>query len=159
MLVEDQKSELIEILKQAFPARVQFEMMLDVRLGRSLDAIATTNALETDIYYVVRAAESQGWTVQLINAARESRPGVAALQEFAQEFDLTPVKKTELELVVKAGKGFLDVASWRSNLGMLEPRICRIEIKLNTGDLAYGTGFLVANDKIINQLPRHGMAG
>jgi hypothetical protein len=149
MLDEDQKSELITILSKAFPARVQFEMMLDVRLGRSLDSLATTNALETDIYYVVRAAEAQGWTRQLINAARESRPGVAALQEFAQQFDLTPVKKTELELVVKAGKGFLDVATWRSSLGMLETRICRIELPLKTGSTSYGTGFLVAPDKIL----------
>lgn len=146
-----QFGDFIEVLKRAYPRRVEIEQMLVTRLGRNLDDIATTGAKESDIFYLIQTAEAQGWTYKLLNSVRESRPTNPDVIEFAQQFKLTPVSITsqELELIVKANAGFLDVATWRSALGKAEMCVCRIEVNLNSGQTAYGTGFLVGPDKVI----------
>jgi hypothetical protein len=100
---------------------------------------------------VIQASESQGWTYRLINAARESRPDNPQVIEFAQQFHLAPINKSskELELIIRAGKGFLDVATWRSALGEAEMRVCRVEVPLNNGSMGYGTGFLIGPSTVI----------
>jgi hypothetical protein len=146
ILSTEQRNELNAILIRLFPLRVQFDQMLVNRAGQiSLDAIAATNALETDIFYVVRDAESKGWTRKLINAAREARPNDAQLLAFAQLFQMaaTSIRGMELQRIINAGNNFLDVATWRSQLGIAETRVCRIEVPLTNGGTSYGTGFLV----------------
>jgi hypothetical protein len=151
VLNPNQQDELILALLDAFPVRLQFEMMLGRRLGRTLDALAVTGSLEGDIYKVIEAAESQGWTWQLIGAARESRPGNARLQEFAQNFQLTPVSigVKELQRIIKAGQGQLDVAAWRAGLGQAELRVCRVEVCRDGAVVSYGTGFLVGPGTVL----------
>jgi hypothetical protein len=151
ILSSNQFNNFIKVLLDAYPVRFQFAQMLKTRLDKSLDAMATTGALETDIFYVIQTAEAQGWTHQLINAARESRPGNNHVINFAQQFNLASTRKSgkELERIIKDGNGFLDVAAWRSALGRAETRVCRVEVSLNSGNIAYGTGFLIGPSTVI----------
>lgn len=151
MLAPEQFGDLIAALVDAYPVRVDFAQMLRVRLGKSLDALASTGALEADIFRVIETAEAQGWTLRLINAARESRPGNDKIVACAQPFKLvsTNTGGAELEQIIKTGNGFLDVATWRTALGEAEPRICRVEVGLNSGATGYGTGFLIGESTVI----------
>ena len=145
LLTPAQFGDFIEVLLDAYPVRLQLAQMLTTRLGRSLDAISVTGSLEGDAFQLIQTAEAQGWTIKLINAARESRPGNPNVIAFAQQFHLvsTNKRKPELELIIRESNGFLDVAAWRSALGEAEMRVCRIEVLRNSGASSFGTGFLV----------------
>ncbi|MCB0214390.1 MAG: trypsin-like peptidase domain-containing protein [Anaerolineae bacterium] len=151
VLSKDQFQEFIEVLLDAYPIRDQLAQMFTVRLEKNINAISDRGNIETDIYFAILAAESQGWTYQFVNAVRESRPDNPLVIEFSQQFNLvsTQKKKTELERIIKGGQGFLDVAAWRADLGKAETRLCRIELPLNSGKMAYGTGFLVGPSTIM----------
>lgn len=151
ILSPQQADDLIAALLDAFPMRIQFAQMMFTRIGKPLDAVAVTGFLEGDLFYVIQAAESQGWTYKLIAAARDSRPGNDKLMEFAQQFHLSPVRESraELELIVNASNDFLDVATWRAELGAAELRICRVEVPRLNGETAYGTGFLIGPSTVI----------
>lgn len=151
ILSPQQANDLIVALLDAFPMRIQFAQMMFTRLGKPLDALAVTGSLEGDLFYVIQAAESQGWTYKLITAARDSRPGNDKLMEFAQQFHLSPIDESHaaLELIVKASNDFLDVATWRAELGAAELRMCRVEVPRLDGETNYGTGFLIGTSTVI----------
>jgi hypothetical protein len=147
----DQFNDFIGVLVDAYPIRDEIAQMFTTRLGKNLNVISDRGNLETDIFYVIQAAESQGWTLKLINAARESRPSNPLIIEFSQQFKLASTDKNreELERIIKDGNGFLDAAQLLSGLGEAEMRVCRIELPLNSGNMGYGTGFLVGPSTVI----------
>jgi hypothetical protein len=95
----------------------------------------------------------------LLAAARNAAPRDAALQAFEEAVGQAPrvvdaspqgggapLAGRELERKIKAGQETFDVAVWRSRLGEMESRVCRIELPEGT---ARGTGFLIGPDLVL----------
>ena len=137
-----------EALKEAFPTVNDLTMMLTFRLGKNLGQIASPNATyEYMIYQVIQRAEGDEETLELINAARDSKPKSPKLVAFGQEFGLTSVTP-ELERMVTDGLPFINPVAWRAHLGEVEGRVCRIDIPAS-GTEGVGTGFLVGPDLVL----------
>lgn len=125
--------------------------MLRYRLDKNLQDIIIGGGLEEIVFEVIRVAEAEGWTAQLLAAARESNPGNPSLLAFAQQFGLAPANAPSgaaLERIIRETNSFLDVTRWRTQLGEIEGRVCRIEIG-NSYHMVYGTGFLLGPDLVI----------
>jgi hypothetical protein len=145
-----QVEKLSEGLRDAFADSDELELFLDVMLDRRLADLApaaVNNKIR--VYRLIRAADAEGWVLQLISAAREARPGNAALRDVAQQVGLAAVPNgqdwTSLERIILESAPFLDVSTWRTQLGELEAQVCRVEVPAGLGSTV-GTGFLVGPD-------------
>lgn len=138
-----------EALKNAFGLDT-FDDMLLFQVNRKREHIALGNAFETILLRVLQRAEEESWTAELLQGARASRPNDAALLTFAQQFGLAPAtpRGKELERTIKKANSVLDPVQWRTRLGEIETRVCRIEIKAG-GVLEFGTGFLLGPDVVM----------
>jgi hypothetical protein len=129
----------------------EFDRLMFDRLGKR----RTTEALGDDaneiVARVLDKANRYGWLADLVKAMREENPANPELYAFAEEqFGLgvlaTP-RKDRLQRVINETNSFLDVAKWRSALGVIEPRVCRITA--HEGSTALGTGFLVGPSAVL----------
>lgn len=154
ILTGPQVGELRDLLVEAFPAYQDMVDLLATRFvpSKNLNALVSTQAIN-DAYFqlIFFKAEPQDWTLDLLRAVREARPRNVKLLAFSQQFGLASTDKSrkELELIIKQGIGFLDVATWRESLGTVEAQVCRVEVPLLNGNLATGTGFLVGADTVL----------
>ena len=141
---------LLQALLDAFPSLSRLRELCRVRLGKNLDEIALGDSLREIAFKLIESAEAEGWTFQLVRAAREANPGNSALFAFAQPFGLasTSAGRGELERIVRTANRFHDVATWRARLGALEAAVCRVEIASGRST-HYGTGFLVGPDLLL----------
>lgn len=91
---------------------------------------------------VVDFCNMRGRVWELVNAAREERPDEAVFVEYAQMLRIglhgLPDAMT-LEVLVQPKNKMLDIAPFRSQMGEVEGRVCRVEVT----DGRHGTGFLV----------------
>jgi hypothetical protein len=149
-LTGDQYQQLVEGLVEAFYTNGALEMMLQFRLGKGLNAIVPPGPLVNQAFYLVQAAEAEGWTRELVEAARKSRPRNAKLLAVGQSIGTpTNVPPTPvLERVIKETNQFHDIAKWREAMGLVETQVCRIRIPTNKGEI-FGTGFLVGPDVVM----------
>ncbi|MGB7441828.1 MAG: effector-associated domain EAD1-containing protein [Coleofasciculaceae cyanobacterium] len=143
-LTGQQYQLLTRILLDAFLSQARLAQMVRFRLDKNLNAIALGDDLQEIIFKLIGTAEAEGWTAQLITAARESNPGNPDLFAFAQQFGLAPItpSRPKLEKIIRATNSFLDINAWRERLGKIEAQVCRIEIASNLGTI-FGTGFLL----------------
>ncbi len=143
-----QWQQLSNALMSAFPTPFGLQEMLQFRLERSFFAFASAmGSYPATIYNLIQAAEAQGWTDALVAAAQASNPDNTLLIEFAQQRGMasTTIAGQQLQRLINRSQGFLNVAQWRSRLGQIETRVCRIEFSGN----ARGTGFLIAPDWVM----------
>lgn len=137
-----QWQQLTRALSDAFPTPFGLQEMLQFRLKKNYFEFASAmGSYPSTIYNLIQAAEAQGWTDALVAAAQASNPGNPLLVEFAQQRGMasTNIAGQQLESLIKKSQGFLNVAQWRTRLGQIETRVCRIEFN----GKARGTGFLV----------------
>jgi GUN4-like/Effector-associated domain 1 len=87
-----QRKKLQDALIDAFPAKASLEQMLSFELDKNLRAIAGEGSLQEIVFKLIQEAESQGWFVDLVRAARKENPGNSQLQIIAQE--LLPLETT-----------------------------------------------------------------
>jgi Effector-associated domain 1/Trypsin-like peptidase domain len=116
--------------------------VLSFKLDRQLNLIVSeSKPLDDIVFTLISKADVEGWSAEFLQALRGTRPTNQRLLVFAQQFELAPAtpERSALELLIKEGDALLDVVSWRTKLGELESRVCRIE----RDGLARGTGFLV----------------
>lgn len=137
---------LSDALRKAFTVQ-RLRELFAIRLDRRLEDYSLGADYKEIVFDVIMAAEAEGWTAELVVAARQSNPGNAALQAFAERVQLGSSLPT-LERIVKADNPFLDVERFRTRLGEIEAQVCRIEIPTPRGT-AYGTGFLIGPDLVI----------
>jgi hypothetical protein len=146
-LTGPQFQRLWEALKDAFPTVNDLTMMFQFRLGRNFAQFTSPGATyDFMVYQAIKDFEANDETLELLNAARESRPKNAKLLGIASEFGLASVAPS-LERMVTEGLPTVNPALWRTRLGELEGRVCRIDIP-GTGD-GTGTGFLVGPDLVL----------
>ncbi|WP_208341799.1 tetratricopeptide repeat protein, partial [Aetokthonos hydrillicola] len=85
-----QRQKIQEALIDAFPNMASLEQMLSFELNQNLRAIAPEGSLEQIVFPLIKAAESQGWIEDLIDAAYRTNPGNPKLQAIAQTFKIAP---------------------------------------------------------------------
>ena len=141
-----QLERLSEALRRAFLVQ-RFKEMMTFKLDKRLEDYSLGSDYKEIMFEVITAAEAEGWTAELIQAARESNPGSAALQALAQEVDLASAPST-LERTIKERNPYLDVEIFRTRLGQLETQVCRIEIPTPKGTV-FGTGFLLGPEVVM----------
>jgi hypothetical protein len=127
-----------------------FEQMLRFELNKKVENIAGSGPLNAVTYKVIDAAEMEGWTLDLVRAARIANPGNALLHQVADSLLLSSTRDIEpaalnFEKVVRDGVPFLDPKPFREKLGRLEQQVCSIELN-GTG---YGSGVLVGADYVL----------
>jgi len=150
MLTGRQHQQFSEALREAYDAP-RLKRMLRFRLEKNLDDITLAPDLEGIVFTLIARAEAEGWTANLLRAARESNPGSPSLLAFAQQFGLAPTNspsRSELERIIRETNSFFDVMRWRTQLGRIETQVCRVEVKTN-GGMMYGTGFLLGPELVM----------
>lgn len=141
-----QLEQLSDALRDAFSVQ-RFREMLKFKLSKRLDDYSLGEDYKEIVFEVITAVEAEGWTAELIQAARQSNPGNAKLQALAQEVELAS-STVELERTIRADNPYLDVEMFRTRLGQIEVQVCRIEIPTPRGTV-FGTGFLLGPDVIM----------
>jgi V8-like Glu-specific endopeptidase len=139
-----------EALLDAFDYNA-FAMMLNLKLDRQLHLLAALpNTFDFIVFQVIQQAQMGSWEDKLLAAAREANPTNQKLLAFSQQFGLASTDKPrqELQRIINETSSFLEVAAWRSKLGNLEPKVCRIEIESDNGRIN-GTGFLVGTSMVL----------
>jgi hypothetical protein len=150
MLTGAQYEQFSKALRDSFTA-ASFERMLRFRLDRRLEDIIIDGGMEQITFEVIKVAEAEGWTAALLGAARESNPGAPSLLAFAQQFGIAPTNapsRPELERIIRETSSFFDVTRWRTQLGEIEGRVCRVEVATSAAT-TYGTGFLLGPDLVM----------
>src|SRR5262245_44699670 len=127
-----------------------FEQMLRFELDKRLENIAGRGPLNSVAFEVINAAENEGWTLDLIQAARIANPGNADLHRFADMLFLSSIRDVpptalNFEKVACDGVPFLDPVTFRSKLGRIEPRVCSVELN----GVGYGSGVLIGPDYVL----------
>ena len=106
-LTGQQLKALRNALADAFnPAT--FEQMLRFELDKKLENIAGSGPLNTVAFKVIDAAEMEGWTLDLVRAARVANPGNANLHQVAESHALSSTREIQpaalnFEKVVRDG--------------------------------------------------------
>lgn len=146
-----QYDKLVRALCNAFPTTRRFEMMLKSRVDRNMEMITTADGLEAKVFEVVKSAEAEDWTAELVNGARESNPRNRELLAFIDSYGkvTTPMRGDALERLINELRLFVDVAIFRERLAQIENQICRIEVPLSSGETVFGTAFLIAPDLVM----------
>jgi len=141
-LTGQQFQEFWETLRGAFNVP-RLREMVRFGLDKRLDDISVADNLRQIVFDLIQDAEMAGYTMQLLNTARQSQPGNEGLLAFAQQFNLS-VATPALEKIVREQLKFIPITQWRIRLGEVEVRVCRVE----TGT-SFGTGFLVGPDLVM----------
>ena len=145
--------QLTDVLRSAFDPNT-FDRLLFHRLNRHVYDLAPVNAdFETSVDAVIERANMEGWWDELVQKAREVNPGNPRLLTFSQQFGMVSIDQTktrqELERIIKPQNPMLDVNVWRTQLGEIESRVCRIEFETEQGKVIYGTGFLFGGPDVV----------
>ena len=143
-----------QALRDAFTPD-DFDQLLFFYLDKRRENLAGPGNFQTVVYQVLRKAEQEGWTSNLLAAAREANPTNATLMALAEAWQLAPLRpgaRDALERIISEEAGFLDITQWRERLGALEGQVGRVEVTA-PGGIIKGTAFLVGPDVCIYQLP------
>jgi len=85
MPTPQQYRKLRDALISAFPEKSRLEQMLYFELGRNLNEITRDSDLQDIAFKLIQTSESQGWLLDLVNAARKENSGNSELAAVAAE--------------------------------------------------------------------------
>ncbi|GEM_PF-1316081 len=89
MPTPQQIKQLRDALVSAFPERSSLEQLLYFELDKNLNQITKDSNLNVVVFELIKIAESEGWLVNLISAARKENPGNSQLEIIASTFNLS----------------------------------------------------------------------
>ena len=136
-------AQLLTGLVDAFE-RSELEEISRTGLGTNLSEFVPENAATRQTALkLIRRAESRDMVDELVVAARELAPTNRLLQELAIAYTLAVAPSPTLERIIEQDDSF-DVVPWKERLGLLEGRVCSVEVPGGGG-----TGFLVAPDLVM----------
>jgi len=146
-LTGSQFKEFTDALVDAFPGEGPLDRLLQFCCNKQRAAIALGTNLQDIVFRIISTAEAEGWTAELLAGARTANPGNDKLLRFSEQFGLAPTSAASGESLeeVISRNGIQSAPDWRSRFGVLETKICKIEI----GGNDRGTGFLVGPDVLI----------
>ena len=115
-----------------------------------MENIAGSGPLNSVAFKVIDVAEMEGWTLDLVRAARIANPGNASLHQIAEMLTLSSTRELQpaalnFEKIVRDGAPFLDPSAFRSKLGRIEQQVCSIELN----GVGHGSGVLVGPDYVL----------
>lgn len=133
---------------------------LATRLGLNWFNYDNLGGFEITVFNLVQQMNAEHRWRELLREARNAYPADPGLVEFATAVALAPAAVTtaadgrssealdgpSLELKIKAAQSTYDIAIWRSRLGEIEGRVCRVEFPAGT---ARGTGFLIGESLVM----------
>ena len=135
-----------------------FEQMLRFELNKKVENIAGSGPLNSVAFKVIDAAEMEGWTLELVRAARMTNPGNAGLHQIAHMLSLSSTRELQpaalnFEKIVRDGAPFLDPTAFRSKLGRIELQVCAIELNgIGHGSgVLVGPGYVLTNHHVISK--------
>jgi hypothetical protein len=121
----------------------QLDQLLRYKLNKSRPRISMARNYDAIVFDIILASDAEGWLQDLVLAARQSRPGDAAIVAVAAEIGQGPVVTSALESIIRERAPMIDPVQWRQGLAHIEDRICRIEDSGAGGSGPLGSGFLV----------------
>ena len=135
-----------EALVSAFNLQ-ELDMMVTLRLNRRLETITAGRSLDATMFELIDQAEKEGWSLKLLDAARNARPDNPDLAALADQLGLGLAGEQGLleKQIVEVTGSLLDERTWRSRLARLETQVCRVEV----GGRTFGTGFLVGPSTVL----------
>jgi hypothetical protein len=151
-------SKLEQLICEAFlPA--DFSRLLNYRLNRKLANLSSPgDNFPEAVGKVLERANTELWWTDLLREIRNARPSDPSFVAFAEDVRQGPntvdasksnnpvVTGRDLELRVRATRTSFDIMAWRTRLGEIESRVCRIEYPEKQ---ARGTGFLVGPNLVM----------
>jgi Effector-associated domain 1 len=96
-LTRNQRKQLKDALSDAFRTKAKLQEFVKDELGENLDDIALGDDLKEIISKLIENADSRGWEVELIFAARESNPGNPKLSSFVRLYETEYWKQLALK--------------------------------------------------------------
>ena len=87
-LSTDQLRLLIAALESTFPTSTALSRMVRFALDKNLYEISSGGSLGTTVFDLVRTAEAEGWTLDLVKAAMDGDPGNPYLNKLVASLDL-----------------------------------------------------------------------
>lgn len=158
-LTGQQYRKFSEALRDAFDYN-ELQRMLRFGLDKRIQDISLGSDFQSVVFDLIGEAERQGWTLELLDAARRAVPKNSKLMLFANSLGLSAhivytdeqgqesagsITKSALQRMIDQANSPVDIAQWRENLAQVETRTCSIEIK----NSHRGTGFLLGPDVIM----------
>lgn len=93
MKLSPQERQLLRnALVSAFSERSLLEQLLYYELDKNLNQITKDSNLNDVVFKLIQTAESEGWVVDLISAARKQNPGNSKLEVIAKRLDKQKLK-------------------------------------------------------------------
>jgi hypothetical protein len=138
--------EFCKALSKAYTLQ-KLDQMLFFRLNRERQDIALGEDKFEIIFKIVRASAMEGWSADLLTAARYSNPDNPELHAFEQTLGLGSIGSeaaANLEKLVRPRWDFVDVAVFRQRYARMENCVCALELAAGLG-----TGFLVGPDLVM----------
>ncbi len=93
----------------------------------------------------LRNARDGGWLTELTDRILE----VDGFKEIDEDTDSAEALRTQLQSILDPALGFLGAENLRSGTVVAVRRVCKIEVQLEDGDLAWGTGFLIGPQAVL----------
>jgi hypothetical protein len=174
-----QLKSLAEAIQAAYPSYKRLDRMMAYELDRELARVSAPAGMEEVVFELIRVARAEDWVEELATGALQANPRNPALRALFADgvFDPRPPvrrlladdaddvarallppthvaaiadlpDRRVLETMVNEAAGYLDVVPWTVALLEHVNRVCRIEANTPLGT-KYGTGFLVAADKVL----------
>jgi hypothetical protein len=143
---------LHEALLFAYPTPADLNNMLVLQMGQSYALLAPVGeSYRNGLTSILLQARGGGWLADLVQKARQDRPQSPKLLVLERSRGLAkvavpPAIGRNLEDIVRADGGFMDLVPWVEKLEGLGRKTCRIEYPVNT---PRGTGWLVGPDLIV----------
>jgi hypothetical protein len=148
-----------KVLRQSILSAFSDTGSVNIFLGDALnkpplEVFAGGANLEQQIFAMIKAAQAEGWTEELIAALQASRPNNIIIRNLPDairlaETSLLKIQATglSLEKVVNGG-GFADLRIWAEKMVGIGQALCRIEYPTGAGT-GFGTGFLISKDCVL----------
>ncbi len=172
-----QLEALDRALRSGFRTYGKLDMMLTYGLDRRLADITAPSGMRQVVFDLLQEAEAEGWTEDLATAALLANPGNRDLQDLHRQgiFRVGPAARRllddrgdavasalvpeaaalaelpgrqELQSILNASVGFLDVVPFVVDLLERAGQVCRIEVNTPAGT-GFGTGLLVGPDLVL----------
>lgn len=149
-----QREILRSAIVSAFVDAPTLDMFLQGKLNKpALDNFTSGSNYVQTVFQVVKVAQAEGWTSDLIGEVQAERPNNRLVRNLPDALRLaeqpgaprTPAMS--LEKIVRGG-GFKDLRLWAEKMTAIGQAVCRIEFPAS-GGTGYGTGLLVADDLVL----------
>lgn len=152
-----QREILRQALLAAFVNSVSLDIFLQSKVNRPpLATYAGGNNFGEVVFNVVKDAQAQGWTGDLVAALQAERPRNPLVRNLPDALRLAqqtvPPRQPSgggmtLEKIVRGG-GFANLPLWAEKMTAIGAAVCRIEYPVN-GNTGCGTGLLVGDDLVM----------